>query len=146
VGLVLLRTGGQSEKLLRESGFKQFPLSYHAGRIGGDIYGNSPGMESLGDIKQLQHEQLRKANAIDFQTNPPLQVPTSLKNQDVNRLPGGVTYLDPGAGGAKIKSAFDVNLRLHFLLQDIQDVRQRINASFFADLFLMISQQPADGR
>jgi Bacteriophage head to tail connecting protein len=129
---------GDSRTLLRESGFKQFPaVAPRWGLSGGDIYGNSPGMEALGDIKQLQHEQLRKANAIDYQTNPPLDVPTNLKNQDVNRLPGGITYRDPSAGGG-IKSLFDVNLNLQYLLQDIQDVRQRINGSFFADLFMML--------
>jgi hypothetical protein len=132
--------------MLRESGFKQFPAVVPRWALaGGDIYGNSPGMEALGDIKQLQHEQLRKANAIDFQSNPPLQVPTSLKNQDVNRLPGGITYVDASSPNGAIKSAFDVTLRLDYLLEDIRDVRGRINSSFFADLFLMISQQPADG-
>jgi hypothetical protein len=95
-------------------------------------------MEALGDIKQLQHEQLRKANAIDYQTNPPLQVPTSLKNQDVNRMPGGITFMDPGAGGAVIKSAFDVNLNLQFLLEDIVDCRGRIKEAFFEDMFMML--------
>jgi hypothetical protein len=79
--------GGNDDKILRESGFKQFRALMPRWEVtGGDIYGNSPGMEALGDIKQLQHEQLRKANAIDYQTNPPLQVPTALKNQDVNRF------------------------------------------------------------
>jgi hypothetical protein len=54
---------------------------------GGDVYGNSPGMEALGDVKQLQQEQLRKSQGIDYMTNPPLQVPTNLKNRDVDRCP-----------------------------------------------------------
>jgi hypothetical protein len=74
--------------VLRESGFKQFPAVCRGGRSGGDIYGNSPGMEALGDVKQLQHEQLRKAKGIDYQTNPPLQVPDELKNRTSDRLPG----------------------------------------------------------
>lgn len=130
---------GDSNMLLRESGFKRFPAVCPRWAVaGGDIYGNSPGMEALGDIKQLQHEQLRKANAIDYQTNPPLQVPTSLKNQDVNRMPGGITFMDPGAGGAVIKSAFDVNLNLQFLLEDIVDCRGRIKEAFFEDMFMML--------
>ena len=48
------------------------------GTQGGDIYGNSPGMEALGDVNQLQHQQLRKAQGIDYKTNPPLQAPTAL--------------------------------------------------------------------
>jgi hypothetical protein len=73
---------GQTGKFLRESGYKQFcAVCPRWTKVGGDIYGRSPGMNALGDIKQLQHEQLRKANAIDFQSNPPLQVPTVMKNQ-----------------------------------------------------------------
>lgn len=136
---IYFESSGESDKLLRKSGFKQFPAVVPRWAVaGGDIYGNSPGMEALGDIKQLQHEQLRKANAIDFQTNPPLQVPTVMKNTEVNRLPGGVTYVDIGPGGSGIKSAFDVNLNLQYLLDDLRDVRERINSSFFADLFMML--------
>ena len=101
-----------------------------------DIYGNSPGMEALGDIKQLQHEQLRKGQAIDYQTKPPLLMPASMKNRDIDTLPGGISFVtDPNA---VIRSAFDVNLNLQHLLGDIQDTRERIRGSFYADLFLML--------
>ena len=131
-------TGSDGDQVLRESGFKEFPAVIPRwGVAGGDIYGNSPGMESLGDIKQLQHEQLRKAQGIDYQTKPPLQVPSYMKNRDVDSLPGGVTFID-GAQG-KIETAFNVNLNLQHLLIDIQDVRSRINSSFYADLFLMLA-------
>ena len=130
--------GGEGEQVLRESGFKDFPAVVPRwGLAGGDIYGNSPGMEALGDVKQLQHEQLRKAQSIDYQTKPPLQVPSYLKNRDVDSLPGGVTFVDGQQG--KIETAFAVNLNLQHLLQDIQDVRSRINSSFYADLFLMLA-------
>lgn len=134
--------GSAPGKYLRESGFKRFPaLCPRWATSGGDIYGNSPGMEALGDIKQLQHEQLRKAQGIDYKTNPPLQVPTSMKNRDVERLPGGITYVDLAGGSQGVKTAFEVNLDLSHLLNDIQDVRQRIESSFYADLFLMLANQ-----
>ncbi len=130
--------GGDGEQVLRESGYKEFPAVIPRwGISGGDIYGNSPGMEALGDVKQLQHEQLRKAQGIDYQTKPPLQVPSYMKNRDVDSLPGGVTFIDGQQG--KIETAFNVNLNLNHLLADIQDVRQRINSSFYADLFLMLA-------
>ena len=130
--------GGDGEDVLRESGYREFPAVIPRwGIAGGDIYGNSPGMEALGDIKQLQHEQLRKAQGIDYQTKPPLQVPSYMKNRDVDSLPGGVTFIDGQQG--KIETAFNVNLNLNHLLADIQDVRQRINGSFYADLFLMLA-------
>jgi hypothetical protein len=106
---------------------------------GGDIYGGSPGMEALGDIKQLQHEQLRKAQGIDYKTKPPLQVPTSMKNRDVETLPGGISFVDSATAGGGIRTAFEVNLDLNHLLMDIQDVRERIRGAFYADLFLMLA-------
>ena len=132
--------GGPNDKFLRERGYKRFPgVAPRWAVAGGDIYGNSPGMEALGDVKQLQHEQLRKAQGIDYQSNPPLAVPTNLKNREVDRLPGGVTYIDAATPNAGVKNLFEVNLDLNHLLQDIQDVRQRINSTFYKDLFLMIS-------
>lgn len=133
---------GQKNKYLSESGFKHFPaLAPRWSTSGGDIYGNGPGMEALGDIKQLQHEQLRKAQGIDYKTKPPLQVPTSMKNRDIETLPGGISFVDASTNTAGIQTAFEVNLDLSHLLADIQDVRGRIQGSFYADLFLMLANQ-----
>ena len=60
------------EMYLRESGFDTFPgLCPRWSRSGGDIYGGSPAMDCLGDGRQLQHEQLRKGNAIDSRPSRP---------------------------------------------------------------------------
>ena len=140
-GSYYFEVGGEEGVFLRESGFQYFPaLCPRWSVVGGDIYGNSPGMEALGDIKQLQHEQLRKAQAIDYQTKPPLQVPASMKNRDVETLPGGVSYYDGQSNG--IKTAFEVNLNLQYLLNDIMDCRERVRGSFYADLFLMLANTP----
>lgn len=136
-----IETNGTDDKYLRESGYKRFPaLCPRWEASGGDVYGNGPGMDALGDIKQLQHEQLRKANAIDYQVKPPLNIPMALKNQQHSTLPGGASYVDPNQPNGKITSAFDVNLKLDHLLEDIRDVRQRIRSTFFADLFLFLSE------
>ena len=128
------------DNVLRESGYDTFPVMaprWH--RMGGDIYGSSPAMEALGDIKQLQHEQLRKANGIDYMTKPPLQVPSSMKQREVDYLPAGVTYVDQTGPQNSVRTLFDVNINLDHLLMDIQDVRGRIRSSFHADMFLMLS-------
>lgn len=138
-----MEKGATDGAFLRESGFKSFrAVVPRWATSGGDIYGNSPGMECLGDIKQLQHEQLRKAECIDYQTKPPLQVPSALKDTPIQRLPGGVTYVDAGSPQGGVRTMFDVNLRLDYLLDDIRDVRERIRSSFYADLFLMLAQNP----
>lgn len=137
---VYYEKGGDADKVLRESGYKSFPgLAPRWAVGGGDIYGNSPGMEALGDIKQLQQQQLRKAQAIDYKSNPPLQVPTQLKGREFDRLPGGITYYDTATQSQGIKSMFEVNLDLSHMLEDMRDVRERIKGSFYADLFLLMA-------
>jgi len=128
------------DKVLRESGYRTFPaLVPRWSAVGGDVYGSGPGMDALGDIKQLQHDQIRKAEAIDYQTKPPLQVPTAYKGQEQDFLPGGVSYVDVTGPSGGIRSAFDVRLDLNALLADIQDCRTRISKAFYADLFLMLA-------
>ena len=139
-GSYYFEVGGRPDKYLRESGYKEFPaVCPRWSTVGGDIYGGSPGMEALGDVKQLQHEQLRKAQGIDYKTKPPLQVPSSMKNRDVETLPGGISFVDSASPQGGIRTAFDVNIDLSHLLQDIQDVRERIRGAFYADLFLMLA-------
>lgn len=145
--LYLELSSSEEDRFLRESGFEDFPVLAPRWIVEGqDTYGQSPGMEALGDIRQLQHEQLRKGQAIDYKVRPPLQVPNELKDRKGVMFPGGVSYAMPGTalpysqstphGG--VRSMFEVNLDLNDLREDIIDVRGRINASFYADLFLAL--------
>lgn len=137
---VYFEINGNKDVYLSESGFKNFPaLAARWATSGGDIYGNSPAMDALGDIKQLQHEQMRKAQGIDYLTKPPLQVPASMKGRDVDTLPGGITFVDQAGPAGGIRTAFDARIDLSHLLGDIQDVRGRIRGAFSADLFLMLA-------
>lgn len=136
----------QADKFLSESGFERFPVLAPRWVVtGNDVYGTSPGMECLGDVKQLQHQQLRKGQAIDYQVNPPLQVPTKYKEAAKARLPGGVFYVDSVGQGQGVRSAFEVQLNLEHLLLDIHDVRERIRSAYYADLFLMLANDNRSG-
>lgn len=140
---IYFEKGADDSKLLRESGFKTFPvIAPRWATTGNDVYGYSPAMEALGDVKQLQHEQLRKAEAIDYMTKPPLRMPTALMNQPHSRNPGAVVFSD---SPDSIQSLYEVNLNLSHLLADIQDVRERINGAFFADLFMMLANDQRSG-
>ena len=136
----------QGDKFLSESGFERFPVLAPRWVVtGNDVYGTSPGMECLGDVKQLQHQQLRKGQAIDYQVNPPLQVPTKYKEATKARLPGGVFYVDSMGQSQGVRSAFEVQLNLQHLMLDIQDVRERIRSAYYADLFLMLANDNRSG-
>ena len=139
---VYLEVGAEDGKVLRESGFLKFPAVCPRWDISdNNVYGNSPAMTALGDVKQLQFNQRMKLRGIDYAVNPPIIAPTSMKGQSAGFLPGGILYHNGDEQGESIRSAFNVNLDLNPLLADINDVRQRIQSAFYADLFLMVSQQ-----
>lgn len=126
---------------LRESGYAQFPAPCPRWcTTGEDIYGSSQGMEILGDTQQLQMLQRRKLQAIDQQVRPSLQVPAELDASEINMLPGGITPVNSNGQGKAVTRLFDVNFELQYLLQDMQEVRQRIKRGLFVDLWLLISE------
>lgn len=137
---VYFETGGDSDKLLRESGFDEFPIMAPRWEVNGeDVYASScPGMLALGQVKALQKEQIRKAQLIDKATNPPMIAPTSLMNKRASLLPGDITYIDVMTNADGFKPAYMVNPNTADLLADIQDTRQIINSSYFVDLFMML--------
>jgi hypothetical protein len=132
---------GNADRFLRVAGFLDQPFSCPRWDVmGNDAYGRSPGMDALGDIKQLQQQEKRKAQGIDKQVNPPMVADASMRNEPASLLPGAVTYVPMLNGGVGFKPAFNVNLPIGELKDDIAKVEARIRDAFFNDLFLMISQ------
>lgn len=132
--------GAEGDQMLREAGFEEFPVMAPRWSLTGeDIYGHSPAMDALGDIKVLQLEQKRKAQAIDKMVNPPMIAPSSLRNQRASLLAGDVTYVDVTQGGQGFTPAYEINPRINELMMDIQENQGRIRRAFFEDLFLMMA-------
>lgn len=124
---------------IRCKGFKERPfVGLRWDVTSNDPYGRSPGMDALPAVRQLQIEQRRKAEAIDKMVRPPMVASVSMKNEPMDILPGGVSYVaDPQ--GAGFKPAFQVEPRIAEMMEDLKEVQNRVNSVFFVDLFLMIS-------
>lgn len=139
--VVILDAGEADDGVIDESGYEEFPAV--VGRWGAsasDVYSEeAPGMVAIGDALQLQKEQLQKGNAIDYQVNPPLILPTGARDNEVDFLPGGVSFIDAPGASNQVQSAFNVGLNLQYLTMDIQEVQRRINEAFSVDMFLMIA-------
>lgn len=110
--------------------------------VSNDPYGRSPGMDGLGDQKQLQLEQKRKAQAIDKMVNPPLIADIQLKNQPVSLLPGGMTFVAGMAQSGKpgVASIYDQAFPIGEIKEDLEEVRDRLRKIFYNDLFQTASQ------
>jgi hypothetical protein len=129
---------------LRKRGFYESPnVTVRWDLVSNDAYGRSPGMDALPDIKQLQQEVRRKAQAIDKSVNPPMVADIQLKNQPASLLPGGTTYLagmmqTGNAGFAPVYGNWRPGISE--ISEDLNEIRQRIRTIFFNDLFQVISQ------
>jgi hypothetical protein len=136
---------GHGDKFLRKSGYDNFPIMAPRWTVTGtDVYGVSPGMETLGDVKMLQKMQAKALVALDKLVDPPMNAPLNLKNEGASIIPGGVNYLDLNQGQQSFVPAYQVNPDFQSIEYKIEKVQQAIREGFFADLFLMIANSPKD--
>lgn len=127
-------------RILEVRGYHEFPgITPRWEVTGNDAYGSGPGMDALGDIIQLQHEQKRKAQSLDYMLKPPLLADIQLSRKPTALLPGGVTFVQ-GVNNIGVKPLYTVQPPLGELTLDIRDVQARIGGFFYNDLFKMISQ------
>lgn len=127
---------------LREAGYHEFPVLAPRWTVTGeDVYGSSPGMDALGDVKALQLLERRKAQAVDKIVSPPMRAPVSLRSVKASLLPGDITYVDSVQPGQAFGPAFEVNTAAVTVLSAaIAEHEARIKTAFYADLWLMMAQ------
>lgn len=133
--------GGDSDALLRQSGFQTSPIMVPRWDVNGEnVYGHGPGSVALGDTKALQLMEKRKAQMLEKLVNPPMGAPASLRGQRASILPGDITYLDMTNVGQQFAPLHEINPAAYTALRgEIEAHEERINSAFFVDLFLMIS-------
>jgi len=141
---VVFEYASHGGKFLSESGYDSFPVMAPRWEVtGNEVYGRSPGMETLGDIKMLQKMQKKSLIALDKMVDPPMNAPLTLKGKSVLTIPGGVNYIDTmGGSGATFTPAYQVALDFSNLEYKIERVQAAIREGLFSDLFLMLSQSP----
>lgn len=138
----LERDSNENQKILRESGFKTFPVFCPRWDVtSDDSYGTDcPGMTALGDVKQLQAQQRDKGRAVEKLVDPPLVGPNALRTQKTSLLPGDITYVDTRDGVQGLRAIHEVGLNIQHLVEDMRETQYRIDRAFFADLFLMMAR------
>lgn len=139
------RDEADRSKMLRESGFKSFPiLAPRWDIIGEDSYGQEcPGMIAIGDVKQVQSMERKKAQALAKIVDPPLVGPAALRTQKTSLLAGDVTYVDQREGQSGLRPIHEIGLNIEHLMNDEERVTRRVQRAFYEDLFLMLAQSDA---
>lgn len=131
-----------TEGILQKRGFEDFPI---VGPRWGvtrscDSYGSaSPGWNALGNAKMLQKLHSKKLLGVEKSIDPPMQVDATVSGQ-VNTLPGGLTHFSGTLPNAGLKPAYLVNPNIPAINETIEDTRHQLDASFYTDMFLMMSR------
>lgn len=132
---------GEENKLLLVEGFNEFPiLAPRWSVVGEDVYGAAPGMDALGDIKQLQFYEKRRSEGYDKAVRPPMRGPTSLQRRRKSIVAGAITYVDAVGQRGTFEPSVVIDPRI-FQMGDTELARfeGRIASTFYADLFLMMT-------
>jgi len=133
------RKATDTNQFLRRSGFDTFPvLCPRWDVVGEDVYATDcPGMTALGDAKALQLGERKMYGALGKIVDPPLQAPASMQSKIGDSLRDGEIVWT--TGNDKIESVYNFNPNLGAMVDINRRVEDRIDQTFYVDLFLMLS-------
>ncbi len=135
--------GKKDAKPLSVTGFHEQPFAvFKWGTVSNDAYDFAPTMDCLGDNKQVQLEEYRKAEFTEKGVRPPMGADPALKNEPSSILPAKITYFSTDGGPRKgFFPLFEVNAQwVNVLREDIDKVCARIQSCLYVDLFMAISR------
>lgn len=118
--------------VLKESGFREFPYAVPRwSKISGEIYGRSPGMKALPDIRMLNQVMKTTIRAAQNVIAPPLMVPDDGAGRPVNMRPNGINYYR--AGTQDRIAPIVTNGRIDLGEAMAEQIRMRVRQAFFID-------------
>jgi hypothetical protein len=127
--------------MLDESGFDEFPyFVVRWSKYANEVYGRSPAMTALPDIKMLQAMSITVMKAAHKAVDPPIWLRDDGVVGQTRTVPGGINYFrgNPNEGvmmaptdGRAIPMAMDI----------MEQIRNRIRNVFFVDIMQMVTDQ-----
>jgi hypothetical protein len=131
--------GAVDGEVLRTAGYREQPASFP--RWSAELeYGNSPAMDALADMRELQQLILSKGTGLEKMIDPPMLYDEALRNKPKSTVPGGYAYVPNLGEMTGARAAYQLNLPIQELRADIQEIKGTIREIFHNDLFKMISQ------
>lgn len=96
----VLMSSKDKKSVLKESGFREFPFTVARwAKVPGEVYGRSPSMEVLPDIRMLQKMSETVLKAAQKVVDPPLLVPDDGFLNPIRTMPGGLNYFRASRSG-----------------------------------------------
>ena len=132
---VVLFDGRTSDPtIIRQSGFDMFPfLVPRWTKAAGEIYGRSPAMKVLPDIRLVNAMARTVLESAQKAADPALQVPDDGFLQPIRTHPGGLNYYRAGSGD--LIQPLNTGARPDIGEQMIERKQAKIDEAFYQDLF-----------
>ena len=130
----------KDKKIISEGGYQEFPfMADRLDKESHEVYGRSPGMKMLPEIKLLNKMVKTTLKAAEKVVDPPLQVPDDGFISPFKTSPGGIMYYQAGRQDRvePLNTHADIGLGLE--MEDQR--REAIKRAFFVDLFLLLAEK-----
>ena len=131
----------ESGTLLRESGFREFPyvVPRYLKSSSNEIFGRSPAMNALPDVKMLNTMSKTTIKAAQKQIDPPLMVPDDGFVLPVRTVPGGLNFYRSGT--RERIEPLNIGANNPIGLQMEEQRRKAIRENFFVDQLMTVQGQ-----
>ena len=134
----------KEKHLIEEGGYHEMPFMCARWLKGPqEVYGRSPGMNALSDVKMLNEMEKTLLKAAQKMVDPPMLMPDDGVVGTVRIVPGGINYIKKEywtGGRLPTQMDFKGNIPLGLELNDQK--RSQIKQFFFVDLFLLLHENP----
>ncbi len=122
--------------VIDEGGFNEFAaLCPRMEKVSGEIYGRSPGMRALPDVKMLYEMKKTLIKAAQKIVDPPMDIPLNDYIMPVKTVPGGLLYYR-GTGRARAQ-AINTEGNLPIGAEMLAGLQQQIRATYYLDKMMM---------
>jgi hypothetical protein len=124
----------EAEGVFRRAGYDTFP--YHVARWqkkAGEIYGRSPGMTCLPDIKLINQMEKTQIKSAQKQVDPPLLVPSDGFMMPIRTSPSSLIFFENGIGDNNMIKPLETRGRYDIGEDKMSQKRDHIMRCFYAD-------------
>ena len=129
--------GLQYPHLLAEGGFRSFPgFGPRWDVTGMDVYGDSPCMDVLGNVLQMQSMERSKLKALQKLVDPPMAKPSGVKG--LSLLPGAENVYDMQGSNQPIYPLLQIRPDTQGVMMALEDLKNEIKSGLYNDLFKML--------
>lgn len=140
IAVTICEAGGDE---VRRAGFYTFPYAISRDLTSaGEIYGRSPAVWALPDVKMLNEMNRTVIRAAHKAVEPPMMMQEDGALQAFDFRPGAMNYGALGPNGEELARPMQSAARLDIGLEMMQAKQQVINEAFFITLFQILAENP----